>query len=76
ECSRCFSSNLSQSPMDYLNNFRTQKACEMLISGSKSVLEISESCGFSTGSYFSKSFGKIMGCTPLEYRKKNRKSIV
>ena len=61
ECSRCFSSNLSQSPMDYLNNFRTQKACEMLISGSKSVLEISESCGFSTGSYFSKSFGKIMG---------------
>ena len=76
ECSRCFSSNLSQSPMDYLNNFRTQRACEMLISGSKSVLEISESCGFSTGSYFSKSFGKIMGCTPLEYRKKNRKSIV
>ncbi|MBQ8666405.1 MAG: helix-turn-helix transcriptional regulator [Lachnospiraceae bacterium] len=41
-----------------------------------SPLFISEPCGFSTGSYFSKSFGKIMGCTPLEYRKKNRKSIV
>lgn len=74
ECSRCFSVNLSQTPIEYLNNYRTGKAAEMLLAGRMSVLEISEECGFSSGSYFSKMFGRIMKCTPLEYRKKNRKN--
>ena len=76
ECSRCFSTNLSQSPIDYLNNYRTERAAHMLISGNKSILDISEECGFSSGSYFSKMFGRIMDCTPMEYRKKNRKAVI
>ena len=76
ECSRCFSTNLSQSPIDFLNNYRTERAAHQLISGNKSILDISEDCGFSSGSYFSKMFGRIMGCTPLEYRKKNRKAVI
>jgi AraC-like DNA-binding protein len=76
ECSRCFSTNLAQSPIDYLNNYRTERAAHLLISGNKSILDISEECGFSSGSYFSKMFGRIMDCTPMEYRKKNRKTVI
>ena len=76
ECSRCFSVNLSQSPIEYLNNYRTERAAHLLISGNKGILEISEECGFSSGSYFSRMFGRIMGCTPMEYRRKNRKSVI
>ena len=76
ECSRCFSTNLSQSPIDYLNHYRTERAAHLLISGNKSILDISEECGFSSGSYFSKMFVRTMDCTPMEYRKKNRKAVL
>lgn len=72
ECSRCFQTNLNETPVDYLNRYRTGKAAHMLLRTDLSILNISEECGFSSGSYFSKIFGEIMKCTPKEFQKRNR----
>ena len=58
------------SPMSYLNNFRIQKAAEMLQQTEHSILFISTTCGFSTSSYFCKVFSAAMHCSPSEYRKR------
>ena len=44
-------------------------AAEKLLTTAETVTEVSENCGFSSVSYFSKAFRLKMGCTPLEYRK-------
>ena len=46
-------------------------AADMLAETSKSIIEISEDCGFSSPSYFAKVFRDMMGCTPKDYREKD-----
>lgn len=58
------------SPMDYVIRKRIAEVKYQLISTSKSVLEISEECGFHSLSNFNFLFRKIAGCTPSKYRKK------
>ena len=69
ECTRCFKRCINQSPMIYLNKYRLKMACRMLRETAESVMTISEECGFSSPSYFTKTFRAEMSCTPLEYRK-------
>ena len=69
ECTRCFKRCIETSPTAYLNQYRLRIACRMLRETSESVLTISEACGFSSPSYFTKTFRDALGCTPLEYRK-------
>ena len=60
---------MDMSPIDFLRSYRLRKAAEMLHEGSLSLTEISDSTGFSSYSYFSKSFKKHYGVTPKEYIK-------
>lgn len=69
EVQRTFQNIIHQSPIQYLIQYRIEKACQMLDSGESSIIEISNSCGFSSPSYFSKTFKKLIGCQPREYRK-------
>ena len=69
ECSRCFQKNIGVSPMEHLSRVRVRKATEMLLDSDMSVLEISEACGFSSSSYFSKVFLSRTGQTPRAYQK-------
>ena len=71
ECTRCFSRCLNISPNVYLNQTRLSMAADLLAGSSKSIIEISEECGFSSPSYFGKVFRETMGCTPREYRDKD-----
>jgi len=68
ECTRCFRSCMNRSPVEYLNLFRIRTAAAMLLKTDDCVMRISESCGFSSDSYFGKLFHDIMGCTPKAYR--------
>jgi len=68
ECLRCFAHNLNTTPFTYLLEYRIRKAAGELRETDKSVTEIACDCGFSGTSYFSKTFRKIMECTPSEYR--------
>ena len=68
EVQRSFHNIIRQSPIQYLIHYRIEKACHMLDSGEQSIIDISNSCGFSSPSYFTKTFKSIVGCTPREYR--------
>ena len=77
ECTRCFSKVIGMPPVKYLSEYSVHKAAEMLLESDASVLDISLECGFSSSSYFGKSFSAVMGCTPGEYRrgKGSRKTV-
>ena len=59
--------------LDYINQIRVRRATALLGSGSLSVQQIAEQCGFSDGNYFSRIFKKINGTSPNEYRKSQKK---
>ena len=71
ECTRCFSRCINTSPNVFLTQTRLSMAADLLSGTAKSIIEISEECGFSSPSYFGKVFRESMGCTPKEYRDKD-----
>ena len=65
----CFFKNMtSKTPIEYLNEYRIEKASHLLLSTDISVTNIAYSCGFSDLSYFIKTFKKKMGVSPGKYR--------
>ena len=53
---RVFMSNVGQSPIDYLTNYRISEACSLLKSSNLSIAEIAVSVGFFDQCYFSRVF--------------------
>ena len=70
DCFRIFQECLHMTPMQYIQNYRLQMACQMLAETCASVTEISNACGLGSSSYFGKVFREYMNCTPGEYRQK------
>lgn len=68
ECYRVFRECLHTTPTHYIISCRLQEACKQLIESNASITEIAYSCGFGSGSYFSRVFTREMGCTPNKYR--------
>lgn len=68
ECYRIFRDCLHTTPVNYIIDCRLQEASRMLTASNMSVTEIAYSCGFGSGSYFSRVFTREKGCTPNEYR--------
>jgi AraC-like DNA-binding protein len=58
--------------VDYLNNFRINKAKELLTDPEIRINQIPIRVGFSSQSYFIKVFKQIVGLTPGEYRDYSR----
>lgn len=69
ECFKCFKHYTGKTPVTYITEYRLQMAESMLMDTSNSISYISETCGFSTVSYFSKLFKDQYNLTPSEYRK-------
>ena len=59
-----------QSPFEYINSYRTDRAAKFLLSTDMSITDIAFSCGFSDLSYFIKTFKLLKGTTPGAFRKK------
>lgn len=59
-------------PFEYLNRLRIIKAAELLCNSEEKITQIAGSCGFNNISYFNRSFRKIMGVNPMEYRKEKK----
>lgn len=59
--------------VDYLIRTRLDEACRMLRDKKYKVNEIYNQVGFNSIQHFYRSFKKRFGCTPHEYRQKNRK---
>lgn len=65
-----FKEETGMTPLDYIISVRVEHAKRLLETTEKSVAEISEECGFSSGNYFSTVFKKCVSLTPKEYRAK------
>ncbi len=72
-CCNIFQRYINQSPNAYLIEYRLRKGIELLCSTDMTVAEICYAVGFNGPSYFSESFRKVFGCSPLEYRKREGK---
>ena len=60
---------------DHLTRLRIERACVALMESDRSVTDIAMECGFSSFSTFSRSFKKILSCTPTEYRSAHSTTI-
>ena len=68
--SSAFKKHFGDSPIQYLNRVRLQKACELLVQSNDSVQEIAQKVGFSDANYFSRLFSRQYHLSPAAYRKK------
>lgn len=68
--SRLFKKVVKCGFQEYLNRQQIQQATSLLHKTSLSVSEISEKCGFSRQSYFTRKFKSHTGMTPSEFRKR------
>lgn len=68
---RYFKSMTDRTPIDYLNYYRIECACEMLSTKDISLKEAAISCGFNDESYFIRTFRKYKGITPKQFMKMN-----
>ncbi|MBE6846097.1 MAG: helix-turn-helix domain-containing protein [Ruminococcus sp.] len=68
---REFKKTFGTTIIQYILNKRIEYAKELLVYTNKSVEEISDACGFSDQSYFSRQFKKAENMTCLAYRKKH-----
>jgi len=64
-----FRTELGLTPFDYLRRRRLAYATELLRLGEHSVEEVSSISGFSSPSYFSKIFNRVVGCRPGAIRR-------
>jgi len=53
----------------YLRRVRLARACRLLGTSGKNILEVALECGYSSPSHFSNIFRKSFGCSPKLYRK-------
>ena len=65
---RCFNAYVGCSPVDALIQHRLQVAHRLIKDTTRSLQEISYSCGFNSVHYFSRQFRKTYGYTPGQYR--------
>lgn len=66
---RVFHEIMNMSPLDFVNNTRIIKSCNLLRSTEHTILDISEMVGFHSVSSYNRCFSKIMNMSPSEYRK-------
>lgn len=71
ECMRCFRSTVGISPIQYVKQYRIQKAARMLSATDHQIADIAADCGFQDISYFTKTFREVKDCTPSEYRSRH-----
>lgn len=66
--SKLINRHLNQSFFDILGRMRIEKAKGLLSDSGLRVHEVAEQCGYSDVGHFSKSFKKLVGMTPGEFR--------
>ena len=65
---RLFKKEINNTPLQYINQKKIEKAQLILITDSMPVKNISAECGFTDAGYFSRVYAKSRGITPTEAR--------
>ncbi len=68
---RTFRRTFHASPRQYLLRIRVETACRALAATDETVAAVAVQCGFYDHAHFIRSFRRIMGCSPTEYRRNN-----
>lgn len=69
---RVFKRSMGITPLSYHHRIRCQKAKDLLVQTDRTISEIGEAVGFVSPSHFSHIFRKTVGCSPSEYRIRNK----
>ena len=71
--SRLFTSRLDTTYSRFLTGIKISHAMALLVNTNLPIMEIAGQCGYDNSNYFSDSFKKIVGVSPLKYRKQINK---
>lgn len=66
---RVFKSLVGMSPNEYIQQKRIEASCQLLRTTSLSIAIIGQQVGYTHTTYYNALFKKIMGISPLQYRK-------
>ncbi len=70
---RQFKRHSGRSFSAFVNQLRLQAARRELRDGDRSVLDVALACGFRQVTFFNRLFRREVGCTPTEYRRRQRR---
>ena len=70
---RQFKRHSGRSFSAFINQLRLQAARRELRDGDRSVLDVALACGFRQVTFFNRLFRREVGCTPTEYRRRQRR---
>lgn len=70
--SKIFKNEIGKGFSDYLTELRIEKSMQLLASKNMSIKEICQEIGYNDPNYYCKTFKKITGMTPTEYRSSSR----
>jgi len=65
-----FKELLGQTPLEYVTEWRMQKAMRLLEQRDKKLIDIARSVGYESDAAFSKAFKRVVGANPGEYLKR------
>jgi YesN/AraC family two-component response regulator len=66
-----FKNEVGKTILNYITEYRVQKAKQMLDEGTYKVYEIAEKVGYSSSQYFSQVFTNLVGVGPKEYKSRH-----
>lgn len=72
---RYFKAQTGRTYMEFLTEFRINRACQMIKDNDKSIKEVGYACGFDSLSNFYYQFKKITKLSPLEFKGYRNKNI-
>jgi transcriptional regulator GlxA family with amidase domain len=64
-----FKEVVGETPLDYLTRWRVYRAAVLLREGNRKLSEIAKAVGYDSDGSFNKTFKRIVGVTPGEYRR-------
>ena len=65
-----FKELLEQTPLEYVTEWRMQKAMQLLQQRDKKLIDVARSVGYESDAAFSKAFKRVVGANPGEYLKR------
>jgi AraC-like DNA-binding protein len=65
-----FKEMVGETPLEYLTNWRMQKATPLLQKDDKKLIDVARSVGYDSDAAFSKAFKRVMDAAPRQFRKR------
>ena len=59
---------MDKTPLDYVTEWRMQKAIQLLHKDDMKLIEVAQAVGYESDAAFSKAFKRVVGVAPREYR--------